>query len=107
MNEQHTPGPWRYRVGDEWSHSVVTDDGELPDGSPNSWVVATINTRRDEKEANAHLIAAAPNLLAFALEYLDSCKDGEGGSATNMRMASAAIAKATGARHDHLNPARR
>ncbi|WP_182342676.1 hypothetical protein [Comamonas koreensis] len=54
-----TPGPWRYRLGDEWSQCVVTDDGEYPDGRPKSWTVASLNSRRDEKEDNARLIAEA------------------------------------------------
>ena len=69
MNK-HTPGPWFYRRGDEWSHSVVTIHGGLPDGSPNCWEIASINTKREpEHVANAHLIAAAPDLLD-ALETL-------------------------------------
>ena len=54
-----TPGPWRYRLGDEWSQCVVTDDGEFPDGRPKSWTVASMNSRRDEREDNARLIAEA------------------------------------------------
>lgn len=61
---KHTPGPWYYIKDDEWSHSVVTRHGELPDGSPNYWTVASVNKRREpEHEANASLIAAAPDLL--------------------------------------------
>jgi hypothetical protein len=60
----HTPGPWHYRRGDEWSHSVVTHHGTLPDGSQNCWTVADINKMREpEHEANARLIAAAPDML--------------------------------------------
>lgn len=65
----HTPGPWVIRDGDEWTYDVVTHHGELPDGSPNAWNVASINGRRDEAKANLSLIAAAPELLA-ALEDL-------------------------------------
>jgi hypothetical protein len=61
---KHTPGPWFYRRGDEWTHDVVTLHGELPDGSTNCWTVASINKQREpEHEANARLIAAAPELL--------------------------------------------
>ncbi len=64
MTTQHTPGPWFYRRGDEWSHDVVTHHGELPDGSTSCWTVASINKRREpEHVANARLIAAAPDLL--------------------------------------------
>lgn len=61
--DKFTLGPWSVRIADEWSHSVVTDHGELPDGSRNLWTIASCNTRRDESEANARLIAAAPDLL--------------------------------------------
>jgi hypothetical protein len=72
MNADHTPGPWFYRRGDEWSHSVVTHHGSLPDGSMNCWEVASINKRREpEHEANARLIASAPDLL----KELENCLD--------------------------------
>ena len=62
----HTPGPWIYVRRDEWSHSVATQHGELPDGSPNYWTVASINKNREpEHEANARLIAAAPLMYEF------------------------------------------
>jgi hypothetical protein len=70
---RHTPGPWHYRRGDEWSHSVVTHHGTLPDGSQNCWTVADINKMREPAhEANARLIAAAPDLLE-ALRVFVSC----------------------------------
>lgn len=62
-----TPGPWFYRRGDEWSHTVVTHHGFLPDGSINTWVVASLNKQREpEHEANARLIAVAPDLFHLA-----------------------------------------
>ena len=64
----HTPGPWLVRIGDEWTNSIVTDHGELPDGSRNQWEVASYNLRRDEGRVNARLIAAAPSLLAEVIE---------------------------------------
>ena len=88
----HTPGPWHYRRGDEWSHSVVTHHGTLPDGSQNCWTVADINKMREpEHEANARLIAAAPELLE-ALKRLLTDEDYPQAE----RVARAAIAKATG-----------
>lgn len=64
----HTPGPWLVRIGDEWTNSIVTDHGELPDGSRNQWEVASYNLRRDEGRVNARLIASAPALLAEVIE---------------------------------------
>jgi hypothetical protein len=74
MNK-HTPGPWHYRRLDEWTHEVVTNHGKLPDGRPSDWAVASINKRREpEHEANALLIAAAPELLE-ALKALTTAQD--------------------------------
>lgn len=73
----HTPGPWIYVRRDEWSHSVATQHGELPDGSPNYWTVASINKNREpEHEANARLIAAAPDLLEVLREFEADAWDG-------------------------------
>jgi hypothetical protein len=98
---KHTPGPWFYLKGDEWSHSVVTQHGELPDGSQSYWTVASINKQREpEHEANARLISAAPDLLealdlAFkVLQRLpEDCVMGDHPVWAKTR---AAIAKATG-----------
>lgn len=56
---KHTPGPWRARF-DEVIDVVASDSGRV--------AIATnlsLHARRDtnEVEANAHLIAAAPELL--------------------------------------------
>jgi hypothetical protein len=104
MSTQHTPGPWFYLKGDEWSHSVVTYHGELPDGSQSCWTVAGINKQREpEHQANAHLIAAAPELLAALLDVQKRIKEADewwigvkerGGF--DEKMIDAVIAKATG-----------
>jgi hypothetical protein len=85
MSEQHTPGPWK--VVDSWddytiegpnSEEIIFQDG--PYGTP------TI------KKANAHLIAAAPEMLEF-LQALNSM----GGLGLDVhRQLDALIAKATG-----------
>jgi hypothetical protein len=107
---KHTPAPWFYLKGDEWSHSVVTHHGELPDGSQSYWTVASINKQREpEHEANARLIAAAPELLQalqemFAAERANSLEivgrdiDGHPLNAMGVarKNARAALAKATG-----------
>lgn len=96
---KHTQGPWYYRKGDEWSHSVVTRHGELPDGSPNYWTVASINKQREpEHEANASLIAAAPDMLTAlrrAVIALAGTQDRDM-LREEYEIVSAAIAKATG-----------
>ncbi|KKM20741.1 hypothetical protein LCGC14_1642450 [marine sediment metagenome] len=60
----HTPGPWDWDQGDDgtdYSHpycTVTSEDGDL--------IIAEVNDRFDREigAANAHLIAAAPKLLA-------------------------------------------
>lgn len=88
----HTPRPWLIRKGDEWTYDVVTHHGDLPDGSPNSWNIATINGRRDEAKDNLMLIAAAPDLL----EALEAVMDITTKNPEVWDQARAAIAKARG-----------
>jgi hypothetical protein len=94
---KHTPGPWFYRKGDEWSHSVVTHhEGLRADGEVSCWTVADINKQREpEHEANAHLISAAPDLLNAlrrALKLLEYA-----GCSASDEAAEARAAIATGA----------
>lgn len=77
----HTPGPWSYSfesVDPEWA--VVSMKGGL--------VVANVNADH-RQEANARLIAAAPDLLA-ALKALDE----SGHTQATWQAALRAIAKA-------------
>ncbi len=96
MSTQHTPGPWigagpsfgdplpRYTTSimTEWEHE---DDGfieicEFP-----------FHHHDDENEANARLIAAAPELLEALQAIIDT-----GLSTSKITAAKKAIAKATG-----------
>ncbi len=103
MSTKHTPGPWIVRGG----FSIYAADGKTPvaDACLNESVATT-------DEANARLIAAAPDLLSCLIEmvevhdepchldhhgccqshFLDDVNDG-GCRVANAR---AAIAKATG-----------
>lgn len=62
---KHTPGPWDYWSGyntvDELEAQITTEDGDI--------VIASYNRQIPEGEANAKLLAAAPELL----EALQSC----------------------------------
>jgi hypothetical protein len=86
----HTPGPWFY---DE--ESFVCSDG--PD-------IASVTKAASEWEANARLIAAAPDLLAALQEITkyntiyasDDSAYSRAFRARAFRAARAAIAKATG-----------
>jgi len=84
--QTHTPGPWR-----------VTEDAN---GFAVSWLnspglagrIAKVNSGQIEQEANAHLIAAAPELLK-ALVAIVAVADRK---TAEFDLARAAIAKARG-----------
>ena len=61
-NTKHTPGPWEYRPDERliWCKEDPTEEGLL-----NNLHVARVCVQ-PEAEANARLIAAAPELLDFA-----------------------------------------
>jgi len=91
---KHTPGPWEieghYHFGYRWISG--------PEHSQLAQVVWCMEyeDRSPSCEANAHLIAAAPELLE-ALENLLKVHEGEGGTQHHAGdMARAAIAKAKG-----------
>lgn len=73
MNARHTPGPWQQ--GD----SAASGKGYAICSGP--FVVATVNGTgypigkgsSPESDANARLIAAAPDLLALVAEGADLC----------------------------------
>ena len=92
---QHTPGPWQYwpsigqvnRPGDPNQICNIPPNGDKKPA--------------DENDANARLIAAAPELLEAckAILDIDNPPAGEEGHidyGTALGMARAAIAKATG-----------
>ena len=100
MKTQHTPGPWIMHSGMVWKDGPdVYPKGKGLDGIP----IARMDREREngtmpcERDANARLIAAAPELLA-ACEAIAKLSDGQG--YVNMcqvaGQARQAIAKATG-----------
>lgn len=93
---KHTPGPWvvfhnKYRI------PAVEVDGSVWSEGFDSGV-----RLQSERDANAHLIAAAPDLLAALKELLDqgegcaACGFGTPGCGCRYERARAAIAKAEG-----------
>lgn len=93
---QHTPGPWK---ADLATHRGCTYIQQPNEGENGGWVVATCWGA--DRETNARLIAAAPDLLAFA-KRVASWQGNEGGMSgcvwsELIRQASEAIARATGA----------
>lgn len=89
MSETHTPGPWdakRSAHGNEWSHWI--------EAGVNRQMVAAIGSFADS-DANALLIAAAPDLLAACEAMLDTWdSNDEDAIIEACDMARAAIAKA-------------
>jgi hypothetical protein len=101
MNTQHTPAPWIHSRGktDDWG-CIRDADGRLVAKCALSIDDDTIIHRRngtDPTEANARLIAAAPELL-YALQQADEClEDMNYGMDGYIRtLIGNAIAKATG-----------
>jgi len=91
---EHTPGPWEIHPQFDSCYRDIS--------APNHIALARVVWRFEEEdrspscEANAHLIAAAPELLE-ALENLLKVHEGEGGTQHHAGdMARAAIAKAKG-----------
>lgn len=96
MSAKHTPGPWSFIASPNcWSVLQV--------GSSGRWVIAggtawAIPGRQSEAEANARLIAAAPDLLEWLRWALSAmaARNPAWTEGDNFIAASAAIAKATG-----------
>ena len=106
-NTKHTPGPWKYNHGLTYfrkAHRLIKT--ELVVGAKGEWVAAVINDYEDGtpvkvQQANARLMAAAPELLE-ALEAVEAWWfNGETDANVHMphhveSMIRAAIAKAKG-----------
>jgi hypothetical protein len=58
---KHNPGPWRVdgQANDMAGSAIIRDAGGFPVASTRSWV-------KEQHEANARLVAAAPDLLEAA-----------------------------------------
>jgi len=112
MSAQHTPGPWRYeaageqRADNDMRHGVVAECNDL-------WVAACYRSGTSapnekssqaeaEAEANARLIAAAPDLLAasqqamLAFTFNGKTAQGRALHQDALRKIRAAIARAEG-----------
>ena len=77
MTTAHTPAPWKAQCGiedDETRWIVVADGGAKP------WLLATVENGQpgdclETEKATAHLIAAAPDLLAVLTIVRDADND--------------------------------
>ena len=82
----HTPGPWQVSLLDKYPNEAFVN---WPNG------FASVNGSRAGREANARLIAAAPDLLAALRECL-TCEFAVTDKAV-IAKAKSAIARAVGA----------
>jgi hypothetical protein len=89
---KHTPGPWSCeRI---WDTHTARIHARVDGGVPVALAEAFTMRETGQREANARLVAAAPDLLALLIELTDI----EGplpGNAAWARKVEAAIAKAT------------
>lgn len=66
--DKHTPGPWEIQR-DSGLHIYITQPSDTPSRVPGYYAeIRRFTTDSEQVEANARLIAAAPNLFE-ALEY--------------------------------------
>jgi len=93
----HTPGPWRDIGGCGHVFAEVDWDDQSVDRVIVMSQLASVDTSRKTWEANARLIAAAPELLE-ALKEIIAAADGDGWNQLDASFATAraAIAKAEG-----------
>lgn len=65
MREKHTPGPWSINYDCEYAkHGQLSIE-------TNDFFIALVDAGLIAQQANARLIAASPDLLAFAQEWLE------------------------------------
>lgn len=105
MDVQHTPGPWKleHTSGGDGGGCCVVVDG-MPPRNGIAYVQAQVDDPYNyARNANARLIAAAPELLAallpmvqFAMIFHVDCPDRAAAVQAKIDAARAAIAKATG-----------
>ena len=91
---KHTPGPWKTSA---MAPGIVYREA---DGKRDELVCTAYRRNDDEHNANARLIASAPDLLVTLRELLADCTDTDGGLLRPTHYvvdrARAAIAKAEG-----------
>lgn len=77
--DRHTPGPWSW--AQVWRGPETKIHAEFEGRRVALAEVFTMYSH-GEKEANARLIAAAPELLALAKQYLSECSECNGSGTT-------------------------
>lgn len=101
MDTKHTPGPWGVH-GDDGTLIGPSNGKQMIAGAKHSHVVKEWAVSLEEAQANARLIAAAPDMLAALREVVSSCCGDTLNEAARERkthalyLAAAAIKKAEG-----------
>ncbi len=93
---EHTPGPWPIELTGDGKRIIVGKG--LVEG-PNGYEVAEVysdDCDPNEADANARLIASAPELLEALQVMLDEAKERGGALSNGEKLGCSAIAKATG-----------
>lgn len=102
---KHTPGPWSVHDGDSFDGGLIVycaDTIYIPNPSRTAWTIVVGASMEEgdkgwsEVEANAHLIAAAPDLIEVVRQYVMLGKGRASIGKPLLDMALAAIAKAEG-----------
>ena len=90
MTAEFTPGPWSAAAINSWN--VWARDCKVANMSDVGQGSQYRDPSKDERIANAHLIAAAPDLYEALMEVLARCSISKSGRAVG----EAALAKARG-----------
>ena len=100
MKKQHTPGPWQvHETSPRSPLQIIGNIDYNADGSQIDYDVIADMGGLDADDANARLIAAAPELLAsleLAVILLADCYTNEGMKQPKIKKMLEAIAKAKG-----------
>lgn len=93
---QHTPGPWDVCPQGRLTPGATVPILAAPDAEGLALTVATVRTIGPEGDADAHLIAAAPDLLAALEDVLCCVEFPNSQHKAQVQAAREAIAKARG-----------
>lgn len=94
-NTQHTPGPW-FAIFNDCYFDISLENRRYSVGIAAAWVNIPGEDQKSIAEANAHLIAAAPDLLDAAIWCKSLCEETNATATNAYAAACAAIAKAEG-----------
>lgn len=89
MTGKYTPGPWIASGSTIWKTDADGNEDEIAD----AW---DHGRGEEQTQANAHLIAAAPDLLEAAISLVANLEEGDFISITRIDAMNTAIAKAEG-----------